>query len=218
MSRFVLDIATTAIEGAEAFLPDVSPAGNLVDPVKIAADVAKKKAAQRETLALDLDLCRVSAIGYCDVTGFEHGQTLVHIAETEAAELALLKLMHDGLKHTETITFNGIAFDLAVLERRMLYAGLPSLKWNLDRYRASAHVDLLGKLSDYGKRPYRSLAFYCRRLGWSDIVKPLTGAQEATALADGQLEALKASVAADVEATKRLAVWMGVLQPSTVPA
>lgn len=215
MSRLILDLATVPLDGAEQWLTDVSARSDLVDPAKIAADIAKKKAAQRDSMALDLDLCRVSGIGLCDVTGWEHGPITVNLFESETQEKTYLAGLHRMLKEADTITFNGISFDLAVLERRMLYCGLPPLGWNLDKFR-SPHVDLLAKLSDYGKRPYRSLDFYRKRLGWSDLVKPLTGAQEAEVCSTGQWEALEASLRCDVETTKRLAVWMGVLKPSQV--
>jgi len=74
----------------------------------------------------------------------------------------------------------------------------------------------MSKLSDNGKRPFRSLSFYSKRLGWGDLFKPLSGAQEAQAAANGQWDELRASVAHDLEATRRLAVWMHVLTESKV--
>ncbi len=170
-------------------------------------------------MALDLDLCRISAIGLCDVTGWQPGEIDINVAKTESEERWLLNELrqHFALHQAETITYNGIGFDLQVIERRCLYLGLQPMGWNLDRYR-SPHVDLLAKLSDHGKRPYRPLGFYVKRLQWADLSKPLTGAEEAQAPAQGRWDELEASIRHDVEATRRLAVWMGVLQPSQVPA
>lgn len=209
-TRLVLDIATCALDGAEAWLPAVKPRGNLKDPAKVEADLADKRAAQIEGLALDLDLCRVSALGVCDVSGWGASPIRVEVAATEADEAILLEHWHSRLREAHLVTFNGLAFDLPVLARRMLYLKLPALGWNLDRYR-SPHVDLLAKLSDHGARPYRSLEFYARRLGWTDLVKPLSGADEALAPGRGQWVELAESVRHDVAATCRLARWMGIL-------
>lgn len=214
-TRYILDLATCPLEGAEDWLPAVKAKGNLKDPAKIADDLAEKRASQIETMGLDLDLCRISAIGLCDVSGWDPSQVTVTLAKTEADERDMLASWHKQLMDAETITFNGLGFDLPLLERRMLYLGLPPLRWNLDRYRTT-HVDLLSKLSDHGKRPYRSLQFYAKRLGWSDLSKPLTGADEALAPSRGQWNELHDSVEHDVVATLRLAQWMRVLSPATV--
>jgi hypothetical protein len=216
-NRLVIDIATCALDGAAEWLPDVRAAKNLKDPAKIEADLADKRAEQQEKLGLDLDLCRISAIGWCDVTGWEPGEVQVALAETVISEANLLGNLHKMLKHSDTITFNGLSFDLPLIERRLLYCGLPPLGWNLDRYR-SPHVDLLAKLSNHGQRPYRPLSFYIKRLGWTDLSKPLSGADEALAPSRGQWVELEASVRHDVIATLRLAQWMRVIQPAAVTA
>ena len=108
------------------------------------------------------------------------------------------------------MTFNGLAFDLVILERRYLYLGLPALGWQLDKYRTN-HIDLLARLSGGDRERRRSLEFYVRRLGWADLHKPLSGADEALAPGRGQWLELAESVSHDVTATVRLARWMGIL-------
>ncbi len=210
--KLILDVATTPIIGAEQWLPAPKAAANLRDPLKISADLEAKSLAAKDGMGLDLDLCRISALGWMELP-----DTTVHtaVAVTEADEADLLKMRHTMLQDAQTITFNGISFDLPLIERRLLYLGLPTLGWSLDRFKSN-HIDLLAKLSDYGKRPYRSLGFYVNRLNWVDLVKPLSGAQEATALKDGKIEELRASVAHDVIATYRLAQWMRVIAPAPV--
>jgi len=211
MSRLILDIATCPLDGAADWLPAVRAARNLKDPAKIAADIAERTAAQQDGMGLDFDLCRISAIGMWE-PDLEIGPSVV-AALTEDEEYDILKDARKELKDAETITYNGLAFDLPLIERRLLYLGLEPLKWNLDRFR-TPHIDLFQKLSGGDKTRYRSLEFYAKRLGWSDLVKPLSGAQEATALKDGKIEELRASVAHDVIATYRLAQWMRVIAPS----
>ncbi len=213
MTRLILDLATCALDGAESWLPAVKAKSNLVDPDKIAKDLAEKRAGQIETMALDPDLCRISAVGACDVTGWTHGPIEVMVLETEPAEREYLARLRETLDEVETVTFNGLAFDLPVLQRRLLYLGLRPLDWKLDRFRTN-HVDLLERLSAGDRERRKSLNFYVRRLGWTDLNKPLSGADEALAPSRGQWLELAESVRRDVEAARRLAVWARVLTPS----
>jgi len=66
-------------------------------------------------------------------------------------------------------------------------------------------------MSDRDKSRMRSLSFYATRLGWTDCPKALSGEEEAKVHATGNWEALRASVARDVEVTRRLAAWLGVI-------
>jgi hypothetical protein len=215
-TRYCLDIATCAIDGADLWLPPAKPAGNLKDPAKIAEDVARKHAAAVEGLALDPDLCRISALGICDVSGWGTAPVHVEVAYTEADERALLLDWRDRLRDATTITYNGLAFDLIVLTRRLLYLDIPALGWHLDKYRTD-HIDLLSRLSGGDPTRRRPLGFYVRRLGWDDLSKPLSGAEEALAPVHGQWTELADSVRHDVTATMRLARWMGIL-PAAIAA
>ncbi len=208
----ILDLATCPLEGAEAWLPAVKARGNLKDPAKIAEDVAEKKAAQIELMGLDPDLCRISALGLCELSLAGTGVATVDVAKDEAAEKAMLVHHRSRLQEADTITYNGLAFDLPLIERRLLYHGLRPLGWDLSKYRTN-HVDLLARLSggDPGRR--RSLSFYVKRLGWTDLTKTLSGAEEAQAPAKGQWLELAESVRHDLVATYRLAQWMRVIGP-----
>ncbi len=208
----ILDLATCPLEGAEAWLPAVKAAGNLKDPQKIADNLAEKKAAQIELMGLDPDLCRISALGFINVTDGFTPMPQVEVAKDEAAEKALLEHYRRDLQGADTITYNGLAFDMPLIERRLLYHGLRPLGWDLSKYRTN-HVDLLARLSggDPGRR--RSLSFYVKRLGWTDLTKTLSGAEEAQAPAKGQWLELAESVRHDLVATYRLAQWMRVIGP-----
>src|SRR6185436_12236786 len=116
-TRYILDIATCPIEGAEVWLPAVKAKGNLKDPAKIADDIAEKEAKQRDEMGLDIDLCRISAIGLCDVSGWEPKPIEIRVAETESDELCVLRSWRKTLRDAETVTFNGLGFDLPLIER-----------------------------------------------------------------------------------------------------
>jgi hypothetical protein len=108
--------------------------------------------------------------------------------------------------------------------RRASYLAV-NLKINVDRYR-TPHVDVSERLTHRGLLQAKSLGFYVRRLGWTDLVKPLSGAEEALAAQDGRWAEIETSVRHDLLATQRLASWLGVfpllqssreLEPETEP-
>jgi hypothetical protein len=213
---FILDLATCPLEGAEAWLPAVKARGNLKDPAKIAEDLAEKKASQIELMGLDPDLSRISALGLINITLGGPAVPLVEVAKDEAAEKALLEHYRRDLQDADTITYNGRAFDLPLIERRLLYHGLRPLRWDLNKYRTN-HIDLLERLSGGDPNRRRSLSFYVKRLGWTDLTKTLSGAEEAQAPAKGQWLELAESVRHDLVATWRLAAWMRVIGPAENP-
>lgn len=211
----VLDCASAAITGAEAYLDPVSAPSNWKDEAKIAAYVAEKTAERLQFAGLDLDLARITAIGWND-----DGVVRVDLCrdkEDESEALSSLAAMLYNDHNLRLITYNGLSFDLPLLMRRARYLGVKFPKLNLDRYR-SPHVDLMQDLSDRDPQRRRPLGFYVRRLGWTDLVKPLSGEQESQVPVTGKWAELEQSVIHDVTAVYRLACWMGVLQPETVPA
>jgi hypothetical protein len=205
----IIDVSSAPIEGAEAY---VEPDKRLKDPVKIAENLAAK----REKAALDLDLARISGVGFSMDGGEPRVYTLPH-ADDEAMELHQLRSVIG--KHERSwngvapiITYNGRSFDLPLLMRRARYLGVDFPTLNLDRYK-SPHVDLMEVLSDRDPSRRRSLGFYVKRLGWTDLEKPLSGAEEARVFETGDWDGLAASLRHDVEAVRRLAVWLGVIAP-----
>lgn len=211
MKPLFLDIATMPIDGVSVYLDEPTAPANYKDPEKIAAYIAEAKASAESKAALDPDLGRIAAIGY-QVPGEE---TQVILCATEAEERnALLYLAGTFLDLTSVsyrhlVGYNSLKFDWPFLLRRAAYLDVP-LSFSLDRYK-TPHVDLAEKLTHRGLLPMRSLGFYVRRLGWMDLMKPLSGAEEALAPSQGRWEELEASVRHDVEATARLAAWLGVV-------
>lgn len=214
--HLILDLATAPIDGAEMLIDGdtISPPANYRDPEKIAAYIAEKKQERLERAGLDLDLCRITAIGF--LNGNE--TPVVTVCKTEDDEMAAIRFLmdelgYDGQVYSEKpniVTYNGFRFDLPVLLRRCAYLGLPIPPLNLDRYR-SPHVDLCDALTHRGVLTAKPLTFYVRRLGWTDLVKPLSGAEEARAAAEGRWDEIAAAVRHDVIATTRLARWLRVI-------
>jgi hypothetical protein len=207
----IVDVATTAIPGVEAFMEEPTAPSNYKDQAKIDAYIADQKARAAEKCALDLDLGRITAIG---IKGpdYEH----VMLAETEADEPEVIRFLAEALEPEPTIvTFNGHRFDLPCVMRRSLYCGVKFPYINLDRYR-SPHLDVSEILTMRGLMQAHSLGFYVKRLGWTDLVKPLSGQEEARVPVTGQWAELKASVVHDLNATARLASWLGVIAKAKV--
>lgn len=203
----IVDIATTPIANADQFLEEPSAPANYKDPIKIAAYIEEKKREGADRCGLDLDLGRITAIGMSN----DSGAVVILICATEDEEREALKFIADHVAGATLVTYNGHRFDLPFLMRRALYLGVKFPVINLDRYK-TRHLDLSEVLTNRGVLTSHSLSFYVKRLSWG-LVKPLSGADEAWALQEGKLEELEASVRHDVQATRKLAEWLGVLEP-----
>ncbi len=212
-----LDIASTGISNAADFIDKASikVPGNYTKPDSIAKFVEEEYTRRVAEAGLDLDLAQVTAVG----VQVGDSEPIVNLCETSDQEVLVLTWLAGllgGNVPPTIITYGGSHFDLPLLMRRARYlnVGFPVL--NLDRYR-SPHLDLLQILSDRDPARRRSLGFYVRRLGWSDLFKPLSGADEALAPSRGDWAGLMASVHHDVTACRRLAQWMGLLEPVSEP-
>lgn len=204
-----IDVASAPIVGAEAYIEPATAPSNYKDPEKIAAYIAEANADRLSRAALDLDLACISMIGF-QIGG---GQPVFLDCRDEDQERIALREIAELLSESFSrvpptiITFNGTVFDLPLLMRRARYLGVTFPVINLDRYR-SPHLDLCNILSDRDNARRRSLGFYVRRLGWTDLVKPLSGAEEALAPSNGQWAELQQSVRHDVIGAYRLAQWL----------
>jgi hypothetical protein len=205
----IVDVATAPIDGAATYLEgSIKAPANYRDADKITAYIAEKEAERLLMAATDIDLARVTAIGVCasDVVA-------VYDAHSEDEERALLITVAMKIDACDAVvTYGGFNFDLPLLMRRARYLGVDFPTINLDRYR-SDHLDLCEILADRNPQRRRPLTFYTRRLGWADISKPLSGAEEARVFETGDWEQLVASVYHDVAAVRRLAAWLGLIAP-----
>lgn len=209
MSVLCLDIATAPLPDAAKFLGEFTAPSNWKDPAKIEAEVERKRQAALAGAALDPDLARITAIGMAR----EEGEPAVMLCRYKPEEVSALAAIAEELDDpaAAAVTFGGLNFDLPMLERRALYLGVPFPRLNLDRYR-SPHHDLCEILANRRPDRRRSLDFYVTRLGWAEeLVKPLSGEEEAKVHETGKWELLRQSVERDVRAVRRLARWMGLM-------
>ncbi len=205
----VIDIATCAIEGVEQFIETPRPRKGTNDEAKKEAQIAEKLAERIGGASLDLDLCRLSAVGWLSSPAEPDAQIM--LCRDEHDEKAVLVSIADFFRAVDNaaITYFGNNFDLMVLQRRARWLGVPFPVINTDRYR-SPHHDLGELLSDRNPDRRRSLSFYVKRHGWSDLQKPLDGSREAQVHQTGEWDLLAESVRHDVIATSRLASWLKV--------
>jgi DNA polymerase elongation subunit (family B) len=141
----------------------------------------------------------------------------VRVCREERDERLLIADVADLVSGATIITFGGHNFDLPLVMRRAQYLGLRFPKLNLDRYK-SPHIDLCELLSGRNPQRRRSLGFYAKRMGWTDLTKILSGAEESQVPLTGRWDDLEASIRHDVTATYRLAQWCGVVAPVEVLA
>ncbi len=213
MSQIIIDVSTAPIDGADTYLDGaIAAPSNYKDEAKIAAYITEKRAERVAGAALDLDLARITGIGMMNSNG-----VTVSLCKTEDDERQSLSglayiLASDPHRVCQIITYNGFSFDLPMLMRRARYLGVKFPALNLDKFR-SPHVDLVPVLTGNDPSRRRSLAFYVKRLGWTDISKPLSGEEESRVHQTGAWDALDASIRHDVTATYRLAVWLGIVAP-----
>jgi len=215
MSRYlILDVATAPLSDAADYVSteDLKAPTNYKDPEKIAQYLAQTKQDRLEKAALDLDLCRISGVGFMRVDTFdtvvqpEVGVTLAR----DVDEAELLRQLAPMVANSILVGFNSRVFDWRVLQRRAVYLGVKFPKISVDRYRTLC-IDLFDKLSDNGAGTAHSLQFYVRRFGWTDLQKPLSGAEESRVFETGAWDELEQALWHDVVGTYRLAralqVW-----------
>jgi DNA polymerase elongation subunit (family B) len=210
MQPIILDVATCPLPEAAQWLSDepIEAPAHYKNPDAIAGYVKAEQAKRLERAALDPDCCMISAVGWFNEDMPENPtvRTIQQYDETELLFAVGALLRHYG----RCITFNGLKFDLPILQRRAWYLGV-DLDLNLDRYKTT-HIDLYDKLINRGLSSAHSLSWYRKRFGWTDIPeKPLRGAEEAKAPALGKWDELIASVRHDVQVTARLAERLRVI-------
>lgn len=209
----VLDIATSGVSDVRAFLDPAdtrkAPA-SYKKPESIAEWQQEDFDKDVERAGLDLDLSRITGFAYVgqDFTGKpEEG---VMLCRDDTAEHQALVKLSGLIKDRTLVGFNLFYFDAPLLMRRARYRNVSFPVINCDKYR-SQHVDVMAHLSMNDPSRRKSLSWYVRRMGWSDLSKPLSGSEEAKVPQTGRWDELEASMKHDVEATYRLAAWAGLL-------
>lgn len=206
-ARLVFDIETAPLGDAASYMEPAEPPANYKDPIKIQAYIAEKNAENLDRCGLDVDLCRVVAIGY-QVEGDDPQSLLVGIDCPTEADLLRAFWLRVADRHL--VGFNCLAFDLPVLLRRSQYLGVPTPSIQIDRFKHPTVTDLATVLSFNGAIRMRSLSFYAKRFGISCDPDQLTGVDIAQAVKDGDWAGIEGHVKADVQKTAALASKLGL--------
>lgn len=208
----VLDLETVAMDGVAELLDPVSAPGNYKDPGKIEAAKKEKIASQIERAALDANTCRIACLGF---TMESMAQPTILLCRTEAAEKAALQgfwdyMLSAGGGVRRTVTFNGLGFDLPVIEQRSRRLGLKIPSFDLRAW--GMHLDLMQLLTCNGKMPSHSLKFFCKLYGVvipvAHAVADITGADIAGLVAqntDASWALVGAHCDHDIRSTEALA-------------
>ena len=153
------DLETIGNKSLIPMLPEVKPKGTLKDPVKIEADIADKKAKQIADLGLNPWTNIICAFGWCD------GENAGHlILKDEESEKDLLYQIWDHLaKYSYFVTFNGIAFDVPVLNAHSLIHRIrTAVKINIKKYTIANHHDLRMILNNWDSHAHGTFDFFLK--------------------------------------------------------
>ena len=209
-SPIVIDVETAPLPNAADYFEPVEADSRLVDPVKIAASLAGKTAAQQDKAGLDWNTGRIVALGWWTAEGGVHSRT----CPSEADERAFISELWQIARQRTIVTYNGRAFDLPYLIQRSRYLGIAHPTLDLRPYGGGqGNLDLYLELT-FGRREglcmRQTLGAFCRRFGipHDDTVQ---GKDIAGLVTAGDWAAIAGHVQADVMATVALARRLGVI-------
>ena len=214
LSPIVVDIETCGLLNAAEFLEPLSPAKNLKDPEKVAADISSRTADRDAKLALDWNVGRIVALGWWT----EADDIVTRMCATEDEEAEALRTFWATARQRTIVGFNVTGFDLRFMIQRSRYLRVAHPQLELGKYSHRGITDLYLDLTfndglhDQGAMR-RTLTMFARRFGipHEDTV---TGADVPALVAAGDLAAVEAHLRADVAVTVALARRLGVLQPA----
>lgn len=194
------DIETAPMAGAADWIEPGEAPANYKDAEKIRAYIEAAQVRELEKAALDLDLCRIVAIGWAH----NDDSPLSMFGEDERKSLTEFWGWVREAGRT-VVGFNCLGFDLPVLVRRSQYLGVPVPYLNVAKHRHPGIIDMMQVLSFDGLVRPRSQAFYCRRFGITvGADDTVTGADIGRLVEASDWEAVHAHVCADVAKTRAL--------------
>lgn len=215
MNWIAFDIETAAREDdVSPLIPDPSPDGRLTDPVKMVADVAKKRKALLEKLPLDENGNTIVCLGY-QLECWDAPEVL----SIPAGERFMIESFLAQAKGRTLIGYCSRLFDLRTIIQRSRYLGIPHPPWRdlLAPYgRAKRHIDLFDELTLDGGRndgvvPKR-LGTFCTGFGLDVPHDDSDGSQVAALLRAGDIAAVRRHCEIDVMKTVALARRLGIIQ------
>ena len=195
------DVETAPMVGAADWIEPGDAPANYKDAEKIAAYIAAAQVKELEKAALDLDLCRVVAIGWA--LNDDPVQAVVNLPEQDMLTAFWSDVREPG---RAVVGFNCLGFDLPVLVRRSQYLGVSVPYLNITKHRHPGILDVMQLLSFDGLVRARSQSFYCKRFNITGgaVADTITGADIGRLVDAGEWDKVSAHVIADVEKTRAL--------------
>jgi len=195
------DVETAPMVGAADWIEPGDAPANYKDAEKIAAYIAAAQVKELEKAALDLDLCRVVAIGWA--LNDDPVQAVVNLPEQDMLTAFWSDVREPG---RAVVGFNCLGFDLPVLVRRSQYLGVSMPYLNIAKHRHPGILDVMQMLSFDGLVRARSQSFYCKRFGITGgaVADTVTGADIGRLVEAGEWEKVRLHVESDVAKTRAL--------------
>src|SRR5262245_29185342 len=221
MDFATVDLETVALDDAGSYLTDdpIAAPSNYKDPQKIAEYIEQRMAERLNRCALDIDLCRIVALGWM-VDGEDRPSVILGPDEgnERLAIQQFWRAVADVDRPARIVTFNGSRFDLPLVMRRSDYLGIRYTPLNLDRYR-SPHIDLWNRLTFNGViGSTHPLRFYAKRFGVPVNQPEISGGDIAALVMTGQWADVEAHCADDIQVTHGIARQLGCFSPSVAYA
>ena len=195
------DVETAPMVGAADWVEVGEPPRNYTKADTIEAWKREDAIKQLEKAALDLDLCRVVAIGWALNDGTV--QAVVNLPEQDMLTAFWTVAREPG---RTLVGFNCLGFDGPVLVRRSQYLGASVPYLNLNKYKHAGILDVMQMLSFDGLVRARSQSFYCKRFNITGgaVADTITGADIGRLVDAGEWDKVEAHVLADVAKTRAL--------------
>jgi hypothetical protein len=213
------DLEAAEREDAAVYLPEPEADKRLTDVLKIAADIAKKRAVARERLPLDPNGCRIVALGF--QSEYMDGPTVC--AADFQSEKEMLQYFWSEARGRRLVGFCSRRYDLPVLiqRSRMLGVAIPDWRNLIAPYgRSRGHVDLYDEWTldgtIKGEIP-NNLLTVCALNGIAIPDDDSKGKDMAALVAAGDYAAIRQHCSRDVERTVALARALKVI-PAAVEA
>ena len=220
----VFDLETYADHTAIEFLAEPEAPSNYKNQDAIDKYKAEARVKQIASMALDPTTCRIVAIGVA--VGDTVSVTVCPDVEVERTALARFWDAFDTTRHTihdgrdysvdvsrasDVVGFNCAGFDLPVLLTRSCILGVPAPKILLRKYGSPDCRDLMLELSLGGMLPFKSLNFWCKRLGLAVPEDQTSGKDMAALVEAGEWTGVAKHCEVDVRKTLRLAEYLNRL-------
>jgi len=156
----VFDLETIPNRSLIPFLPEVKPAKNLKDPVKIQADIDKKLDTQIKEMNLTPALNIICSACGVDLEGTEFA---INLENEESEKELLLEFWHFASKYDKFVTFGGRNFDCrCLLLHGMRHGVRPPIEIDASTYNGGNHYDMRQVLSGSSQFAKGNLEFYAQ--------------------------------------------------------